>query len=347
MDQLTAPHQGVARGESEPGGAAEARAARRPGGVSVVVPVHNALHYLRETVPAIVAAARGYGGAELIFVDNGSTDGSGEYLRSVAHDDLRVLHLERATIAAVRNHGARHASGDFLSFLDADCVVPEDYFREAVAVLARTGAVATGCEVNLPRRPHWIEATWHHLHYVGRNRFVHYLNSANFFVTRAAFDAIGGFDESLLTGEDAEIGKRIGDAGLRIYESTGVDAIHLGNPKTIRQFYRRNVWHALGMFATVGWHRFDKPTAMMAGHLLATLVGILALAAPGVPLLAGIAALLALQLVVPATTVLFRSLQTRRFGRPAASVALYWLYYWARLQAVALIVTGLDERYRK
>lgn len=322
-------------------------AAPRSATVSVIVPVFNARRHFEETLPALFAAGRRLGEVEFIFVDNGSSDGSYEHLCSLDHEAVQVHRLEHATIAAVRNYGARQATGRYLSFIDADCVVPECYFEQAIDTLRSTGAAATGCEVEIPPAPHWIEATWHHLHYVGRDRYVHYLNSANFFVSRAVFLEVGGFREDLLTGEDAEIGQRVAGAGHTLFECTRVGAIHLGNPKSVRQFYRRTVWHALGMFGTVGGKRFDKPTAMMLGHLAATLAGVGVLAAQRPAGGAGLALALALQLAVPVTTVAFRTHQTRRPGRVVAGVALYWLYYWARLQAFVLILGRRSDRYRK
>ena len=330
MDSVTARRQPRASVQAPPAVA-----------VTVVVPVFNAKRYLAKTLPALHTAARRVPGVELVLVDNGSTDGSYEEL--CALDGVRVLRRE-GTIGAVRNAGARRGTGGHIAFLDADCLVAEDYFERALAVVGTTGAAATGCEVQLPMPAHWIEATWDHLHYVGRDRWVHYLNSANFFVARDAFEAVGGFDEELPTGEDAEIGRRLTEAGYRIFESTAVAAVHLGNPRSVRQFYRRSVWHALGMFGTVGGTRLDKPTGMMAAHLLASIAGVALLASPSAP---RFIAALALQLAVPAATVAFRFAQTRRPGRIIQSIALYWLYYWARIYALALIVARRRDAYRK
>ena len=322
--------------------------------ITVVVPVLNAMRFLPRTIPSLTAAAQITAGVELVYVDNGSTDGSYEYLTSIASGGLFVHRLEREPgaakrnlSAAARNVGAGKARGDFLSFLDADCLVASNYFDEALGVLRTTGASATGCETEAPPERHWIEATWHDLHYVGRDREVHYLNSANFFISRKAFEAVGGFREDLPSGADAEIGQRLTAAGHQIREAPTVGAIHLGNPKSIREFYRRNVWHALGMFGTVNRRRIDKPTAMMAAHLLATIAGIVILiGAPFSLIVRGLIALL-LQLVVPGITAAYRAWQTGRASRVLEGILLYWLYYWARLQGLALVAAGKGTRYSK
>lgn len=334
---------------------ASAPATRRPGhalqardtSVTFVVPVLNGLHFLRRTVPALLAEAERWGRAEVVFVDNGSTDGSYEFLLRAGPARARVIRFEGGTIGAVRNAGAREATGACLAFVDADCVVTEGYLAAAVDTLARTGAAATGCEASAPEDGRWIETAQHRLHHVGRDRAVHYINSGNFFVTRAAFDEVGGFREDLPTGEDSEICRRMQERGLGIWECTRVKAVHLGNPRTLREYWRRTVWHGLGMFATVGGPRFDRPTAMMAVHLFLTAFGAFLLARPGVPLAKAVAAALALQLAVPAATVAYRCVVARRTSGAGANLVLYWLYYWARLWALVLIAAGRGHRYRK
>jgi hypothetical protein len=315
--------------------------------IDVVVPVLNGMSYLARTVPTLLAAARRTGGVTLHYVDNGSTDGTLEYLESRVPDGVHIHQSPEKSIGGLRNYGARIASGKYLSFIDADCAIPEHYFTDALSVLRTTGAVATGCETHAPDAPHWIEATWHALHYVGIDRDVHYLNSANFFITRAAFDQIGGFREDLRTGEDAEIGQRIVEAGLRIRECTRVQAVHFGNPKSIREFYRRTVWHGLGMFGTVTARRLDKPTMMMVLHLMLTVAGMVALAVLPTTMVWRLLVLVATQLVVPAATVAHRMRQTKRFARIDVALFLYWLYYWARLQALWVVVMRGAHRYNK
>jgi len=327
--------------------ATSSRAANRQPGISVVVPVLNGMKFLPITLPSLLAAGRRVGGIELIYVDNGSTDGSREFLQSSESKGLKMHVMEGGTIAGMRNWGARQSSGTYLSFIDSDCSVPENYFTEAIEVLRSTGAAATGCEIHVPEQPHWLEAAWHDLHYFGRDRFVPYLNSGNFFVSRSAFQAVGGFREDMVTGEDAEIGQRLVLAGHRIFASPRVKAIHLGNPKSIREFYRRNVWHGLGMFGTVSRKNLDRPTAMLAIHILATILGIVAVFSARVPIGARLPIAIALQLLAPVATVIYRGMKTQQWRSAPIGVPLYWLYYWARAYALAIVAFGLSERYRK
>lgn len=322
--------------------------------ITVVVPVLNAMRFLPQTIPPLLEAARCGQAVDVLYVDNGSSDGSHEYLKTLASKGVQVQSLERAPdaatrnlSAAARNFGARQTHGEFLSFLDVDCVVAKNYFGAALAVLDSTGATATGCETHVPPEPHWIEATWHDLHYVGRDRAVHYLNSANFFVSRQAFDVIGGFREDLPSGADAEIGQRLTHAGYRIHESPAVGAIHLGNPKSLREFYRRNVWHAMGMLGTVNWRQIDKPAAMTLAHLLATVAGLFVVVATQFSPITRLLLAMLLQLAIPGITVAYRASQTGRSKHLAEGIYLYWLYYWARVHALTLLALGRNHQFAK
>lgn len=313
--------------------------------VTVVTPLRNARQYLPITVPTVIEAARKTGGVELIYVDNGSTDGSYEYLAGVP--GIRVLRRENESIAAVRNYGASFAGGEYLSFLDVDCTIPPNYFDEALDVMRTSGAAATGFEVQLPPNPDWIEATWHHLHSGSSDRDVQWINSANFFIARETFNRIGGFREDLLTGEDTEIGQRLIRNGGRLWADRRLAITHLGNPKSLRAFHRQKLWHGLGMFGTITRGALDKPTVMMIVHALVTIAGVVVLfAGPGGFLRRALTAL-ALQLVVPVTTVAYRMWRARRLMDVPKAVFLYWIYYWARIEAFVLVLAGRERNFVK
>lgn len=319
----------------------------RPTVVTVVIPFLNSLQHLRRTAPGVVEAAGQLPGVEVIYVDNGSSDGSTEFLQTIAAAHVRVLQRPKATIAAMRNWGAAQGSGPYISFLDADCGVNPDYFHIAVATMEESRADATGCEYALPDDPHWVEKALYDLHYMGRDRDVVYINAGNFFIRRSAFESVSGFREDLRTDEDSDIGRRLTEAGFRIREAPVVHAVHYGNPKSLVQHYRRTVWHSLGMFDSTGGFRLDKPTTMLLVHLLATVAGIaILLGGPwGFP--ARIAAAVGLQAVAPAITVAFRIRQTGRIPSPLPALLVYWVYYWARAEALFRILSGRGVGYRK
>ena len=88
--------------------------------ISVVVPCFNAERYIAAAVES--ALQQGWPGLEVVVVDDGSTDGSAERVRGLcrAHSNVRLIEQANAGVAAARNHGLRHASGEWIAFLDAD-----------------------------------------------------------------------------------------------------------------------------------------------------------------------------------------------------------------------------------
>jgi GT2 family glycosyltransferase len=313
--------------------------------VTVVTPLRDAIQYLPVTVPTVLQAARSTGNVEIIYVDNGSADGSYEYLTKIP--GIQVFRREGVSIAALRNFGARVARGVYLAFLDADCSIEPGYFDDALEVMRSSSAAATGFEVQLPPAPHWVEETWHSLHARGTDREVEWINSANFFISREIFERIGGFREDLRTGEDAEIGQRLIRGGHRLLATRRLAITHHGNPKSIAAFHRQKRWHGIGMFGTVTLDAIDKPTAMMFVHLLATIAGLTVLIASGWSWSTRVALALLLQLLAPAVTVMYRM---RRASRPIhlpRAIFLYWIYYWARLEALFLIMTARGAPYIK
>lgn len=306
--------------------------------VSVVVPVFNKAPFLAAALDSIVTAARAYGNAELIAVDHGSTDGSRQLLESRYAKEGRIADFRGGTISAVRNFGARLATGSVLSFIDADCVIPPDYFDRLVEVLAATGAGATGAEVVPPPAPNWVEDVWYRLHRRAGDGEQEWIGSANLAIRREAFDAVDGFDERLVTGEDTELCQRLRDRGYRIYESKSLAAVHLDNAKTVTDFYRKELWRGLGMFGTVRWGAIDRPTAMTIVHLMLAATAVIIVAAAPWTWALRLGAAAALLAAVPAVTLLYRRLQGGSVASPLRALLLYEAYYAARVTALARIL---------
>ncbi|MDE5441505.1 glycosyltransferase [Bradyrhizobium sp. CSA207] len=85
--------------------------------VSVVIPARNAATYVGETIASALAQRDV---TEVIVVDDGSTDNTAPIVRAFRDPRLRLITSDSAGVSAARNLGARHASGEWLLFLDAD-----------------------------------------------------------------------------------------------------------------------------------------------------------------------------------------------------------------------------------
>lgn len=97
--------------------------------ISIIVPVYQVKEYLDECVESLLAQT--YTNLELLLVDDGSTDGSGEICDryAVKDDRVRVVHQENQGPSAARNAGLDCAKGKYVAFVDSDDIVLPDFIE--------------------------------------------------------------------------------------------------------------------------------------------------------------------------------------------------------------------------
>lgn len=113
--------------------------------ISVIVPVYNAAWCLHKCIDCILGQT--YRNLEVILVDDGSTDASGEICDGYARRDERVtaVHQQNKGVAEARNTGLRKASGDFIAFIDNDDWIHPQYFELLHRALVETGLDVSMC----------------------------------------------------------------------------------------------------------------------------------------------------------------------------------------------------------
>ena len=97
--------------------------------ISVIVPVYNAERYIQRCVESILNQSAE--DIEIILVDDGSGDGSGEICDEYGdnYDNIKVIHKENGGLSSARNAGLQAATGDFISFIDCDDVYHKDFLK--------------------------------------------------------------------------------------------------------------------------------------------------------------------------------------------------------------------------
>lgn len=113
--------------------------------LSIIIPVYNVEQWLSETIDSVLAQT--YGDFELILVDDGATDGSGEICDRYAAQDsrVRVIHQKNAGVSAARNAGVAAAKGDYIGFTDSDDIIERDMYAVMMGLAEKHNADVVQC----------------------------------------------------------------------------------------------------------------------------------------------------------------------------------------------------------
>ena len=116
--------------------------------LSVIVPIYNVQSYLLECLQSLNRQSLDQ--IEVLLVDDGSTDSSGDIARKYAaeHDGFFYYFKENGGLGNARNYGIKLATGDYLAFLDSDDIIPDTAYEDMYALAVKhdcdivTGGVA-------------------------------------------------------------------------------------------------------------------------------------------------------------------------------------------------------------
>jgi glycosyltransferase involved in cell wall biosynthesis len=177
---------------------------------------------------------------ETIYVDSGSTDGSPEVAESFGARVI-VLKTDRPTAALGRDTGWRNASSDFVLFLDGDTILDPDFPSRALEIITADSKLA---------------AVWGHLREIHPEASIYNrildldwiypvgevdLCGGNVLMRRRALELAGGYDVTLIAGEEPELCCRIRAHGYRI---ANIDFPMVGHDLAMtrfRQYWKRSI----------------------------------------------------------------------------------------------------------
>lgn len=111
-------------------------------GASVVVPVYNVEQYLNECLSALLCDNASENQYEVIAVNDGSSDGSGQILEQWAKQTrkLKVINQPNGGLSAARNTGLNEAKGEYVAFVDSDDVMNIESILDLIAALKKSHA---------------------------------------------------------------------------------------------------------------------------------------------------------------------------------------------------------------
>lgn len=218
--------------------------------ISIIVPVRNGAATLPACLDALAAQTLPRDRYEVIVVDDGSTDDTAALAR---RDGVNCVSIPNAGPAAARNHGARHARGEFLLFTDADCV-PAPHWAEAL-LAAFADLAVVGAKGAYRTRERGLAPRFVQLEYLSKYERMARLPSIDFIDTYSAayrrdvFLANGGFDVSFPTPsvEDQEFSFRLAGKGYRMVFAPQAVVYHrhdLTLAEYVKRKFRIGYWKA-------------------------------------------------------------------------------------------------------
>lgn len=108
--------------------------------ISVIVPVYNVAAWLPRCVDSVLTQT--YQNLEILLIDDGSTDASGEICDAYAEKDprIRVIHKKNGGLSSARNAGLDVSNGQYLGFVDSDDWIEPEMYAEMLALMVRNEA---------------------------------------------------------------------------------------------------------------------------------------------------------------------------------------------------------------
>jgi glycosyltransferase involved in cell wall biosynthesis len=223
--------------------------------ISVIIPAYNA----QSTLPDCLRALQSQETREpfeVIVVDDGSTDGTGERAGELG---ARIIRQTWQGPAAARNLGLGAATGEVVLFTDADCVPAPDWVEQMVAPLRdpqvagvkgvygtwQCSIVARLAQIEFEERYDRLE----------RSHFVDFFDSYALALRTATLQALGSFDTFFpaANNEDVDLAYRLADSGCHLVFNRRARVFHR-HPVSWGQYGRQKFWR--GYWRMQVYHRF-------------------------------------------------------------------------------------------
>jgi len=201
--------------------------------VSVVVPTNNSEDSIELCLSSIIKQT--YPKIEIIVVDNYSTDRT----REIAEKFGVKMYLMRSERSPAKNLGARMTQGKYVYNIDSDFLVEPTVIEECTRKCEEKGFDA----IAIHNTSDPTISFWSSVRKLERDCYRYdKLNVAARFLRKDVFEKVGGFDESLIAGEDYDLHNRLLKAGWKI-GTIEAQEVHVGEPKSLFEVARKHYYY--------------------------------------------------------------------------------------------------------
>ena len=183
---------------------------------SVVIPLYNKVEHIKRSIDSVLEQS--YSDFEIVVVNDGSTDGSGELVKKYNDKRIKLIEQDNAGVSIARNTGISNSNGLYIAFLDADDFWYPDFLdtiKNLIEKYPKAGAYATAYKVKekdgkyynlnfspLPPYP-WEGIIQNYFSCLASGN--HSVRTSAICIKRKIFDEIGFFDPCFKIGEDTDM----------------------------------------------------------------------------------------------------------------------------------------------
>ena len=209
--------------------------------ISVVIPCFNAGKLLRRTLQSV--RNQTFQPLQTIVVDDGSSDCSSNLIETEFPEMILLKNDQNLGVSASRNRGAMEAQGEFIAFLDADDSWRDDKLEQQAKTMRTTDYdlyVSGFYDVRKTIR-RWGRRVEAGLLFEVLERGIPF-NSSTVVIAKKVFEAVGGYDSSMRSGEDLELVYRLALHGIKVsFDPEPLAFYHHDNKQSLTHVYPKKL----------------------------------------------------------------------------------------------------------
>jgi glycosyltransferase involved in cell wall biosynthesis len=200
--------------------------------ISVIIPTFNRREWIGECLDSVISQT--YKNIEFLVVDDGSTDGTAEWIASrPEYSDVNVYVQENSGASVARNNGIEKAAGELIAFIDSDDALLPNHVETAVRAFENDAELGLFCcdstMIDADGNVLFDGMTWHNALAAAKNLDIatgerslasvfSYSNCfPGFTLRKKVFDELGGFDQSLFPADDYDLALRVAASRYKVF----------------------------------------------------------------------------------------------------------------------------------